>query len=458
MKITFFILVYILLTTSISSASYLQVKDGNETILFNGTLGSSSSTLYLNISNITFNENISGIISFDYFRNYFDGGTECSRIVKNGVQIGAENCSVGYAQWDNQTISVIVNTTDNISIQAKQQGGINPQISNFTIHYEHINGQITFVNISNNSVIRTTSKNALVNSYIYDDNISSILFNWNDTNKTINYSKLLIHYNFDNNAFIGDNNTNIVDITGKYNASIVGVLETVNGTYGGSAYKFFATNNYINNPRLDNYKIKSNLTLSAWINFSNYTNSKNIVGWWWGVNSTFIRINDNKPMFQLRSNLTTTQVLSGIYLNDSQWHNIVGTFNSSKSINNANIYIDGTLRGSSNTAGTLETDNLFNIGNTNNDATGSYIFNGSIDEVSICECEWDSKEIEDNYNIIETKLRNNKYGVTINQTNITYGAVNYYNLSYTNNTNIQIVTENYILRFLNKIKNKVIII
>lgn len=135
----------------------------------------------------------------------------------------------------------------------------------------------------------------------------------------------------------------------------------------------------------DSLKISGNITVSAWLKFSEDLNNRPIVSRWGSAESYLLSvdfIDSNKIIFCIRvSNVNKCATSSNTY-NDGQWHLATGVFDGA----NVRLYIDGggeAVTGEA-TAGPIDTP-ATNVRISGYNSNANSFFDGEVDEVSI----WD---------------------------------------------------------------------
>jgi len=304
---------------------------------------------------------------------------------------------------------------------------------------------------------------AEINVSINESNLRNVTYNWNGTNYTMYNDSLILMYNFDKISDLGENNTNISDIS-KYNNDgwINGsAVWNSTGRYSG-AFEFDGKDDYI---AIDNSSSlnslggnSSNYTISFWIKTT--MSGANI----WGE-PTFFDMRDTNPdewiisIFINSSNTTAlllgntgtiTYLLGDIVINDGVWHNILVT---RRDIESLTIYVDGVKDANTSTSNGAQTDELTMIGARRNNA-GVYradsFFNGTMDEFKIWNVSMNEEEVYQQYISNLNKFNSSQWYLYVNQslnatdalldggyTYQTYASDNYNNW---NNTEIRSLT------------------
>ncbi len=261
-----------------------------------------------------------------------------------------------------------------------------------------------------------------VNLTIFESELDSFKFDWNSTNYTFYDDSLVLALNLNNNTAIGENNTQVVDISGNGNNGTIynspNIAWTSSGKFGG-AMKFNGINGYIEIDRSNSLEPKNSITIEAWIyqpvspNDAEfpaivYKNSQ-------GSNKDYVLFlqNDNY-LFAVgngtsRKLLTTSEIIG-------QWVYLVGTYNGTM----VNLYKNTILSDSKPFSGEINyTSNNIKIGHY-----GNY-FNGSIDEVKIWSRALSEEEIRFHYLSSFQKYNSTRWGFYNNITNLGEGSYDY---------------------------------
>ncbi|MBN1157688.1 DUF2341 domain-containing protein [Candidatus Woesearchaeota archaeon] len=198
---------------------------------------------------------------------------------------------------------------------------------------------------------------------------------------------LILWLHLDNSSQYEESDTNALDFSGyKNNVTISGAVLNNTGRFGRS-FKFDGINDKMN-PAGDTIMscINKEMTYSAWIKTNN---SAGVIiergGATYGVQ---LVVNNGKAEFSYRWNSNPSiKTITGPYVNDSSWHFIVGTANSS---NNITLYVDGvpvnvtgiTLLGTEPTDGE-SIGSVSDIGASTSAVSVSDYYYGLIDELRI---------------------------------------------------------------------------
>jgi sporulation protein YlmC with PRC-barrel domain len=326
-------------------------------------------------STITGNYNISGLTPSSWFAIYSNGSLV-------GDSYGTD--SSGNLQTGSlQTISSGINSMNQILVTLGSPPII--PILNFT--------SPTLSNGTN-----TTDTSFIVNVSIEKGTyaISEIKYNWNGTNYTMYQDNLILMMNFDNISTLGENSTYFADVS-KFKNNGTGVGNAtfyMNGGKYGGGLQLDGNGDYINCGNSSILNITSNITLAAWINTNNISQSwQAIVGKQTGATGYYGLVLDSttkRPALYLNVGSWSNKAISTESLTQNAWYYIVGTYNGS----GASIYVNGMLKNSSTLSGNIVSSisTPVYIGMNNN-----VYFNGTIDEVRIWNRSLSADEVYEQY-------------------------------------------------------------
>ena len=128
--------------------------------------------------------------------------------------------------------------------------------------------QIDFIASTPANATATTNKSFQINVSIVEENLKSLIYNWNGTNLSMYDDSLVLGFNFDNISLIGENSTKAVDIS-RYanNATIIGgaSINSSNGRYDGSLNLDGYYDSYAEIPNSSSLALSGNFTIALWI-------------------------------------------------------------------------------------------------------------------------------------------------------------------------------------------------
>ena len=294
---------------------------------------------------------------------------------------------------------------------------------------------------SNNTY--TTNTTIELNFSITESSLNKLIYNWDGTNYTIFNNSLILLYNFDNISTIGEDDTNIVDIS-RYsiNGTVTG-RGTLNssGKYN-SAYSFSGKGGINTTRSLMNSLTQ--FTMAGWV-YASATGSRiSFFGQNDLVESGFIDSDSIMLWVSNGGNIDWTINSTIFPLNTWNFVVFVGQNSTSPYLN---LYINGL---SSQTGGEAVSNfgnssiYNFSIGQSVFDSTGGN-FTGSMDNVMVFNRSLTSDEI---YHIYISNLRKydeSKYSLYINQsqnaTNVLFDKSYTYFVSGINSTDDENMTE-----------------
>jgi len=358
-----------------------------------------------NISALNYSATDFGILSRCWYSN--SSGIWNSSSVAAGTNWTGLNSTEGWNNWTvycNDTFRNIGSKSVAFLIDLTA-----PQI-NFTAPTQ-VNGTIT----------KTTS--AEINISIQEQNLKSLIYNWNSTNFTIYDDSLVLMMNFENLSALGENDTRVSDLS-KYgnNGTVSGAVWNSSGKYGG-AYSFDGADDYVyvsDSDILDNPM--NNFAFSFWFK-TNGSSSGTYAGVLMkGVNANGgkgygLIIGGTSYPGQLQLNFgnetSRTQILTTSSYNNNQWHNILAIFNRT---GNMSLYIDGIKYSTeADISGSASVD----ISSTSNLLIGNreanIYFNGSIDEVRIWNRSLSADEVYQQYISNLYKFNQTQWQLYVNQ-------------------------------------------
>jgi hypothetical protein len=402
--------------------------------IFNASIAYPTAIDYINITNNIL-VNITIDDSYPQFSNYWDNnatligsgiglfnvtientnGTVWLQI--NGVNETATNISNVYSA----THTFTTNGTYSYKWYAYGNGSSNLLNNSATIDY-YVNASapsnnylnINFTSPTPQNGTSTTNTSFIANVSIDTNDLTSLIWNFNNTNYTIYNDSLVLMYNFDNVSAIGDNETNIVDVS-KYgnNGTISGATWNSSGVYSG-AYQTDGASTYIYNSNVANLPTGSDArTISLWV--KPYTDGGSayhpVAGWGssTGTRNVFVLYQDNTNKWRLVTYADDSAF--GDNINPNSWYYLTLTYNAGSNI--VSTYINGSFISNITLSGALATsNNYFSIGKSPYEAT---YFNGLIDEVRIWNRSLNVDEINQMYMTNLNKFNSTQWYLYVNQ-------------------------------------------
>jgi predicted phosphodiesterase len=271
----------------------------------------------------------------------------------------------------------------------------------------------------------------------YLDDLIGLQFNWNGTDYTLYDDSLVLMFNFDNVAALGESYIAeglVKDVSGAgndgYLYSSPGIPQWIpNGRYGGA---FDFAGNGINTGQsilvyhsdsLNPYN--GDFAITVWIlTKDDYDGdvlrkgSTNTASTWYKVEHS--PSSDNN---RLSLNFNTTEVNRTINsinaYNDYKWHFVV----TQRRGNQAQLWIDGLLDGSASVSGSIS--NYANLAVGSKDTQNDDFINSALDEVRIYMRSFSESEIKELYYSNLAKYDIDKWTLYVNQSDLTEGSYTY---------------------------------
>jgi len=270
---------------------------------------------------------------------------------------------------------------------------------------------ISFVPPTPSTGITQPETNVEINVSINTSTFEEFIWNWNGTNYTIFNDSLVLMYNFDNVSALGEDDTNIVDLSGNgNNGTTDAVVNTTDCVYG-NCFTFNGANTEVTFSDLTTLSNKT-WSVSLWFRPSAATSSDWVL---WGgitdVSDERISIYVADTEIGVRDDYSMDLTDYSFSSDYGQWIHIVVTYDYPNSI--ARFYRNGTL---------IESDVSFNsapsetiTANLGRRDGGSY-FDGNIDEVKIYNRSLSAEEVQILYMSNLNKYDTDKWSFYINQT------------------------------------------
>lgn len=261
---------------------------------------------------------------------------------------------------------------------------------------------LTFVSPTPDNGDYQTERYVNINISIEEENLDELNYNWNGTNYTIYDVTLVLMYNFDNVASLGEDSSTVVDMTGNGNSgSVTQATWTSSGKYDG-AFDFDGNGDSVTtNIDLDTY---SSFTVTGWV-YPRDTGEDGTRTGFFGQNDAFETLWDGSTL-----NYWTETGDCDIAVAKNQWVHIALQYHSSTIY----IYKNGALANS--VSGGGSSSYKFNIGGGGiNSETGNTL-DGIIDEIRIWNRALSSDEIYQQYVSNLQKYNETQWYLTINQT------------------------------------------
>ncbi len=188
------------------------------------------------------------------------------------------------------------------------------------------------------------------------------------------------------------------DSAGTNGGTLQGTASFVAGEVG-QAFSFDGTTGYVSvpdAPALDS--LTNAITIELWMKSANLGNNADWEGLVTKGNTSwrFMATTSAKTVYLGLSGTSSTDLFGTRNVNDGQWHHVAATYDGST----ASLYVDGTLDVSHPASGQIAQNSLpLYIGGDSQPPSGhTYLFKGSIDEVSLYNRALSSNEIAAIYN------------------------------------------------------------
>ncbi len=433
-----------------------------------------------NLSIITMTEGISPTISLSYptqglttistinfnwsASDNLDTSLTCN-LTLDGV-VNVSNIASANATYTNYTISNIADGSHSWNITCIDDAPNSNTSVTRTFNVDTTYPQIQFVSPTpaNNSI--TTSRTAIINVSITEENLNELKWNWNGTNYSLSHDDLAVFYStnntndtiyvnrfmnsptiwpksglsngtklamtFNNNSLFGECTIGnqagcIKDLStsgydGVLGNSTSGTAPTWNssGKYSG-AYTFDGVDDFIEtNQKIVPHNSSSGFTVSAWIYFvapssdglrGIFSEEYDAANKHWGLlvnGSGYLQFRGwNSTGFIYLTNSSSSVI------NLSQWHLVTFT----RTTTTLTMYVDGASVPITNTSGAITNGGVgnptFRIGAYRNDSSTK--FNGSIDDVMVWNRSLSTSEVLELYTSSLAKYNSSQWNLYINQ-------------------------------------------
>ena len=235
-----------------------------------------------------------------------------------------------------------------------------------------------------------------INVTIVEENLTSLTYNWDETNYTMYEDSLVLMYNFDNVAILGEDSTTVIDMSSNTNTGSFSVSPdadsgySISGKYNG-AWMFDGGGDYIEVGDVLDFSGNAPFTVSAW--FKKESSVPN--GDYWAIVNKFtdIKVGENrgntgwligvrqgnKFFFDRWESGTESVSILDETLNNDVWYHVVGTYNGT----HIKTYLNGQFGDSSESSFSLsDKEDSLRIGGRSDGWSNAY-FDGTIDEVRI---------------------------------------------------------------------------
>ncbi|MFH1585758.1 MAG: LamG-like jellyroll fold domain-containing protein [archaeon] len=302
---------------------------------------------------------------------------------------------------------------------------------------------INFTNPTPPNATTTSNTSIEINVSITEENLDTVIWNWNGTNFTMFNDSLILMMNFDNVSALGEsyNNSNgsiILDISGFENNGTLYTgaagditYSSTSGKYGG-AFEFDGVDDGIqvsNSDSLENIT-ESNYSWGGWY-YPNIAEGSHAIVCKEGFHTLLKYIADQKFYFTIYnvSNRAYNVESSSTY-SPGNWYFVFGTLNTeSKTIL---LYVNGALAGNQSYTGALKDygTNPIRIGYCGVGTAFDWEANGSIDEVRIWNRTLSAAEIYQHYVSNLKKFNQTQWTLYVNQSQNTTDGLTDGNYTY----------------------------
>ncbi len=277
---------------------------------------------------------------------------------------------------------------------------------------------------------------------ITDPNLQDVIFSWDGTGHSLYDDSLVLMFNFDNVAALGENYAAAGDVVkdlsrwGNHGYLSDEALDPAKvptwisyGKYGGA---FDFTGNGVDSgqsirvPHSDSLNpYDSDFAIAVWILTRDDVDGDILRKGSTGTASTNYKLEhspgDNSDRFSLNftTDGTSAMVTSVAAYNDYQWHFVVAQ----RKGNSAELWIDGVLDGTASVTGSIS--NTANLAVGSKDTQNDDFINSSLDEVRIYMRSFNQDEIQELYYSNLNKYAADSWTLYVNQSNLTNAEYTY---------------------------------
>jgi len=299
--------------------------------------------------------------------------------------------------------------------------------------------QISFVEPPtpvNEAIIEGTSVEIEVS--ITESALADVTFNWDGTDYSLYDDSLVLMFNFDNVAALGEYyevhpEYGVEDLSGQENhgilSAIPGIPQWVAGRYGGA---FDFTGNGVDSgqsilvPHSDSLNpYDGDFAIAVWILTRDDYDGDILRKGSTGTASTNYKL-EHAPggdtdtiALNFTTDGTDATVTSAAAYNDEQWHFVVAQ----RRVNQAELWIDGVLAGTASVTGSIS--NTANLAVGSKDTQADDFLNSALDEVRIYMRSFSQDEIKELYYSNLNKYDLDKWTLYVNQSDLFDGTYTY---------------------------------
>ena len=268
--------------------------------------------------------------------------------------------------------------------------------------------------------------------------LADVTFNWDGTNYSLYDNSLVLMFNFDNVAALGEDYVNgsaVIDVSGSGNNGILsatpGIPQWVAGRYGGafdftgdggtSGQSILVLHNDSLNPA------SSDFAIAVWILTRDdvdgdilrkgSTNTTDPDAWYKLEHSP--SPSNNRLSLNFNTDGTDATVTSAAAYNDYQWHFVVAQ----RKGNQAELWIDGLLAGTATVTGSIS--NTANLAVGSKDTQNDDFLNSTVDEVRLYMRSFLQDEIKELYYSNLSKYASDSWTLYVEQSDLVDGTYTY---------------------------------
>jgi len=280
---------------------------------------------------------------------------------------------------------------------------------------------LTFIDPTPENNDYQTERYVKINVSIQEENLDTLNYKWDGANYTIYDDSLILMYNFNNIASLGESSSHIFDISGNANNGTVqnGASPTTSGKYDG-AYSFDGSNDHIT---IGTIQFGQAFTIATWIKPTAWGSSgnqyiKNILANEYGTESTFAFRIGSKGSSLLKQRLAiaiyenggANDYESGSDLSLNTWQHIAATWDGT----NIKFYINGELDRTQSASKTMDSGtNTFMVAHS---PEYNRPYAGAIDELYVYNRNLNDTEIFQLYTSNLKKYNETQWYLYVNQT------------------------------------------
>ena len=280
--------------------------------------------------------------------------------------------------------------------------------------------QITFNNPNSTNFI-TNNPNLILNASLNENNLTSLILNFNSANVSVYDSSLVLMYNFDNNTNLLENNSFIYDSSANSNNGFNNATSwTSQGRFGGG-FSFNGSGSYIESNKIININGTSARTIAFWIKPADISGMHAIIGF--GNNSFGSQFNAyiNNGKWWFWGYGSGYDWDTNVAVDNNIWSYCTITFNGT----NLTWYVNGVVIASNSTIQRNTKSEILEIGRAYDTNSYKYYFNGTLDEIRVWNKSLNSNEVVNMYNSNLQRNNLSNWNLVFNRTNLIDGNYSY---------------------------------